>query len=36
MLGSFFELDDLLSLSILGVYAKEWPKCARILIQKMM
>ena len=26
--GSFYEKDHLLSLFILGVYAKRWPKCA--------
>ena len=30
MLGSFFEQEHLLSLLISGVYAKRWPKCARI------
>ena len=34
--GSFFEQDHLLNLFISGVYAKRWPKCARILIQKLM
>ena len=34
--GSFFEQDHLLNLFILGVYAKRWPKCARISIQKLM
>ena len=36
VLGSFFEQDHLLNLIILGVYAKSWPKCARISIQKLM
>ena len=30
VLGSFFEQEHLLSLLISGVYAKRWPKCARI------
>ena len=34
--GSFFEQDHLLNLFISGVYAKRWPKCARISIQKLM
>ena len=34
--GSFLEQDRLLSLFISGVYAKKWPKCARISIQKLM
>ena len=34
--GWFFEQDHLLNLFILGVYAKRWPKCARISIQKLM
>ena len=33
--GSFFEQDHLLNLLILGVYAKRWPKCARISKQKL-
>ena len=33
--GSFFEQDHLWNLIILGVYGKEWPKCARILKQKL-
>ena len=36
MSGSFFEQDHLLNLIILGVYAKRWPKCARISKQKLM
>ena len=35
MLGSFFEQDHLLNLFILRVYAKRWPKCARISKQKL-
>ena len=34
--GSLFEQDHLLNLLISGVYAKRWPKCARISIQKLM
>ena len=34
--GSLFEQDHLLNLFISGVYAKRWPKCARISIQKLM
>ena len=34
--GSFFEQDHLLNLFISGVYAKRWPKCARISIQKLL
>ena len=34
--GSFFEQDHLLNLFISGVYAKRWPKYARISIQKLM
>ena len=34
--GSFFEEDHLLNLIILGVYAKRWPKCARISKQNLM
>ena len=34
--GSFFEQDHLLNLIILGVYAKRWPKYARISEQKLM
>ena len=34
--GSFFEQDHLLNLFILGVYAKRWPKCACISMQKLM
>ena len=34
--GWFFEQDHLLNLFILGVYAKRWPKCARISKQKLM
>ena len=34
--GWFFEQDHLLNLFILGVYAKRWPKYARISIQKLM
>ena len=33
--GSFFEQDHLLNLFILRFYAKRWPKCARILKQKL-
>ena len=33
--GSFFQQDHLLNLFISGVYAKRWPKCARISIQKL-
>ena len=29
-IGFFFEHDHLLKLIIVGVYAKRWPKCARI------
>ena len=29
MFGSFFEQDHLLNLTILGVYAERWPKCAQ-------
>ena len=36
MVGSFFGQDHLINLFILGVYAKRWPKCARISIQKLM
>ena len=36
VLGSFFEQDHLLNVFILGVYAKRWPKCARISIQKLV
>ena len=32
----YFEQDHLLDLFILGGYAKRWPKCARISIQKLM
>ena len=32
--GLFFEQDHLLNLFISGVYAKRWPKCARISIPK--
>ena len=32
--GSFFEQDHLFNWSILGVYAKRLPKCARISKQK--
>ena len=35
-LAHFFEKDHLLKLIILGVYAKRWPKCARISKQKLM
>ena len=35
VLAHFFEQDHLLNLFILGVYAKKWPKCARISIQKL-
>ena len=34
--GWFFEQDHLLNLFIFGVYAKRWPKCALISIQKLM
>ena len=34
--GSFFEQYHLLNLFILGVYAKRWPKCACISMQKLM
>ena len=34
--GSFFEQNHLLNLFILRVYAKRWPKCARISLQKLM
>ena len=34
--GSFFEQDHLLNLFISGVYAKRWPKCACISMQKLM
>ena len=34
--GSFFEQDHLLNLIILEVYAKRWPKYARISKQKPM
>ena len=34
--GSFFEQDHPLNLFISGVYAKRWPKWARISIQKLM
>ena len=34
--GSCFRKDHLLNLIILGVYAKGWPKCARISKQKLM
>ena len=34
--GLLFEQDHLLNLIILGVYAKRWPKCARISKQKLM
>ena len=34
--GSFFEQDHLLNLIILGVYAKRWPKCARVSLQRLM
>ena len=33
--GWFLEHDHLLNLFILGVYAKRWPKCARISKQKL-
>ena len=33
--GSFLEQDHLLNLFILRVYAKRWPKCARISKQKL-
>ena len=33
--GSFFQQYHLLNLFISGVYAKRWPKCARISIQKL-
>ena len=35
VVGSFFEQDHLLNLFNLGVYAKRWPKCARISKQKL-
>ena len=35
LFGSFFEQDHLLNLFNLGVYAKKWPKCARISKQKL-
>ena len=35
-LAHFFGQDYLLNLIILGVYAKRWPKCARISRQKLM
>ena len=34
--GSFFEQDHLLNLFISGVYAKRWPNCTRISIQKLI
>ena len=34
--GSIYEQDHLLHLFISGVYAKRWPKYARISIQKLM
>ena len=34
-MAHFFEQDHLLNLFILGVYAKRWPKCAHISIQKL-
>ena len=35
--GSFLEQDHLLlNLFVSGVYAKRWPKCAHISIQKLM
>ena len=34
--GSFFGQDHPLNLITLGVYAKGWPKCARISKQKLM
>ena len=34
--GLFFEQDHPLNLFVLGVYAKRWPECARISIQKLM
>ena len=36
MFGSFLEQDPLLKFIILGVYAKRWPKCAPISLQKLM
>ena len=36
VLGSFFEQNHLLNIFISGGYAKRWPKCARISIQKLM
>ena len=36
MLGSCFEQYHLLNLFISGVYAKKWPKYARISIRKLM
>ena len=34
--GLFFEQDHLLNLIIFGVFAKRWPKCARISKQKLI
>ena len=34
--GSFFEQDHLSNLINFEVYAKKWPKCARISKQKLM
>ena len=36
MFDSFSEQDHLLNLFILRVYAKRWPKCARISKEKLM
>ena len=36
MSGWFSEQDHLSNLIILGVYAKWWPKCARISKQKLI
>ena len=33
--GSFFEQGQLLNLFVLEVYAKRWPKCERISMQKL-
>ena len=34
-MAHFFEQDHLLNLFISGVYAKRWPKCARISMQNL-
>ena len=35
-LAHFFEQDHLINIFISGVYAKRWPKCARVSVQNLM